>query len=103
MRVLDEEEYVVLEEVEYFEKNEFEVPVNIFHGMESDVLKSIQDAIDELGLGPEEGTTHLRRISPDSREFSYWISQLQKDTGMSYDNANPKLTKWQSLKKNLRL
>ena len=42
MVVLEEEEYVVLEEEE-LKKNELEVPLNIFDGMESHVLKSIQD------------------------------------------------------------
>ena len=99
--VFEEEEYVVVAEEEYVEKNELEVPINIFDGMESDVLTTIQDAIDELGLGSEEGAAHLRRISPDSKEFADLISRLQKDTGISYDNAKAKVTEWQSLQENL--
>jgi hypothetical protein len=101
MAVFEEEDYEVIEEIEYTEKNELEVPISIFDGMESNVLKTIQDAIDELGLGSEEGAARLRRISPDSKEFADLISRLQKDTGMSYDNAKSKVTEWQSLQENL--
>ena len=100
LKKTDQEMAVVGEEgavVEY----ELEVPNDIFDGMESAVLKTLQDFIDEQGLGSEEGAKHLRSIGPDSKEFVDLISRLQKDTGLSYDIAKAKLTEWQSLQENL--
>jgi hypothetical protein len=92
----------VVEEEGPVGENELEVSKNIFNGMESAVLKALQDAIGEQGLGSEEGAKHLRSISLGTEIFADLISRLQKDTGLRYDNnANAKLTERQSLQENL--
>jgi len=101
-KTIEQEEEVELEpEEEVAEENDVEVPANIFEGMEPAVLKTLQRVIDEIGLGSEDAANRLRSISPVSKEFADLISRLERDAGLSYDDAKAKLIEWQSLQENL--
>ena len=76
-------------------------PSNVFYSIGSNVLKSLQYVIDELELGSEEGAKYLASIGPDSKEFDELIARLQKETGLSFQDAKTKLLKWQSLQEDL--
>ncbi len=95
------EKEVELEPEDVVEDEDFDGPANIFEGVGSAVLETLQSVIDELGLGSEEGANHLRNISPNSKEFADLISRLKEDAGLSYDDAKAKLIEWQSLQENL--
>eukprot|EP00985_Skeletonema_marinoi_P020527 scaffold12241_cov93-Skeletonema_marinoi.AAC.1 len=69
--------------------------------MDPAVLKTLQNAIDAMGIGSEEGANCLRNLRPDSKEFTDLISVLERETGLSYDDAKAKLIEWQSLQENL--
>ena len=78
-----------------------EPPPNLFDSIGSGVLKSLQNFIDDLELGSEEGAKYLASINPDSKEFNELITRLQKETGLSFEGAKAKLLEWQSLQENL--
>ena len=64
-------------------------------------LKTLQNAIDTMGLGSEDGTNRLRNLSQDSKEFADLISLLEREADLSYDDAKAKLIEWQSNQENL--
>jgi rubrerythrin len=95
------EHEVDFEPEDVVEEIEVEAPTNIFEGMDPVFLKTLQNAIDAMGLGSEDGANRLKKLSPDSKEFTDLICELERDTGLSYDDAKAKLIEWQSLQENL--
>ena len=73
----------------------------MFDSIGSGILKSLQNFIDDLELGSEEGAKYLASINPDSKEFNELITRLQKETGLSFEGAKAKLLEWQSGQENL--
>ena len=95
------EQEVELELEDVVEENDAETPANIFEGMEPAALKTLQNVIDEMDIGSEDGANRLRNISPNSKEFADLISRLERDADLSYDDAKAELIEWQSLQENL--
>jgi len=95
------EDEVDIEPEDVAEEKDVEVPTNIFEGMDPAFLKTLQNAIDTMGLGSEDGTNRLRNLSPDSKEFADLICLLEREADLSYDDAKAKLIEWQSNQENL--
>ena len=100
--IATEEEQVVENEHTVEEAAEaIEEPSNMFGSISSNVLKTLQNAIDDMNLGSEEGAKHLASISRSSKEFNELVCRLEKETGMNSKDAKANILKWQSLQEDL--
>lgn len=100
-KMVEIEQEVDIEPEDVAEEKDVEVPTNIFEGMDPAFLKTLQNAIDAMGLGSEDGANRLRDLSPDSQEFADLICLLERDADLNYDDAKAKLIEWQSNQENL--
>ena len=89
------------ESEEFVDESSDENPTNFFEAADPAFLKSLQQVIDEMGLGSKDGVDHLKNLSHESKEFNDLITRLERDAGLSYDDAKAKLIEWSTLQENL--
>ena len=74
---------------------------NLFDGMNSYLLRSLQNFVDEQGLGSQEGARHLAQLDPQSSDFAELVERLVRELDMSPVEAKAQLFEWQSKQKDL--
>jgi SpoVK/Ycf46/Vps4 family AAA+-type ATPase len=74
---------------------------NLFDGMDSNLLRSLQNFVDEQGLGSQEGARRLAQLDPNSSDFAELVKRLERELGMSPAEAKAQLLDWQSKQEDL--
>jgi hypothetical protein len=74
---------------------------NLFDGMDSNLLRSLQNFVDEQGLGSQEGARRLAQLDPQSSDFEELVKRLERELDMSPAEAKAQLLDWQSKQKDL--
>ena len=74
---------------------------NLFDGMDSNLLRSLQNLVDEQGHGSREGARHMAQLDPQSSDFAELAKRLERELDMSPAEAKAQLLDWQSKQKDL--
>jgi hypothetical protein len=74
---------------------------NLFDGMDINLLRSLQNFVDEQGLGSQEGARRLAQLDPQSSDFAELVMRLERELEMSPAEAKAQLLDWQSKQKDL--
>ena len=68
---------------------------NPFDAVDSRVLRTVQDVLDEQGLNSEEGSQHFARMDPNSAQFEALVDRLVDELRMTPESAREQLIAWQ--------
>ena len=68
---------------------------NPFDAVDSHVLRTLQDVLDEQGLNSEEGSQQIARMDPTSAQFEALVDRLVHELRMTPESAREQLSAWQ--------
>ena len=67
-----------------------------FSSIDSRVLATLQDVLDEMGLNTASGAQRLARLTEGSAEYNDLVKDLMSRTGLDRDTIVDQLSKWRS-------